>query len=162
MTEAHPLALSLFDFVPNIAFLVGAYYLLLLALLVRGRSCALLLTGGALLVFLGGFLKALWKLLYTIGTADITLLSEAQFVLLAPGFVAMLAAMILIARRKPGPGSATTLMAMAPWKIPFLAVMTLCSLAAEGILAYVAFRQGARAAGVLFSVSMLALLGGVQ
>lgn len=159
MIEAYPLALSLFDFLPNLAFLVGAYYLVHLALLVRGRSCALLLTGGTLFVFLGGFLKALWKLLYTTGAADVTLLSEAQFVLLAPGFVAMLMAMILIARRKPGPGSATTLMAMAPWKIPFLAVMTVCSLAAEGILAYVAFRQGARAAGVLFSVAMLALLG---
>lgn len=158
MTEAYPLALSLFDFVPNLAFLVGAYYLVHLALLVRGRSCALLLTGGTLLVFLGGFLKALWKLLRATGTADITLFSEAQFVLLAPGFVAMLVAMILIAR-KPGPGSGTTLIAMASWKIPFLAVMTLCSLAAEVILAYVAFRQGARAAGALFCVAMLALLG---
>ena len=59
MTEAHPLALSLFDFVPNIAFLVGAYYLVHLALLVRGRSCTLRLTGGAPLVFLCGSMKAL-------------------------------------------------------------------------------------------------------
>ncbi len=57
---------------------------------------------------------------------------------------------------------------MAMWKIPFLFVMTVASLAAEGILAYVAFQRKAWWAaagfvvGVLGILAMGALAGGEQ
>ena len=47
---------------------------------------------------------------------------------------------------------------MADWKIPFLAVMTLASIAAQGILAWVALRKRAPLAAEGFLVALLCLL----
>ncbi len=49
-------------------------------------------------------------------------------------------------------------MAMAAWKIPFLFVMTVASLGAEGILAYLAFQRKARRAAAGFVVGVLGIL----
>jgi hypothetical protein len=113
---------------------------------------------GTLLVFLGGFLKAAWKLLYTTGTADVQWMSQGQFVFSAIGFLAMGMAVILMARgrRKADPGP--VMLSMAAWKIPFLFVMTVASLAAEGILAYIAFQRRAWWAAAGFVVGVLGIL----
>ena len=169
MPETYPLGLSLLDFIPNIAFLVGAYFLVALALRERGRRCGRMAMAGGLLVFLGGFLKAIWKMLYTLNVADVQILSQIQFVLLAPGFLALLVTVILLARQRKvdagsaaGPGAPVA--AMAAWKIPFLAIMTLCSLGAQGILTYVAFRRGQKLAAACFIAAFLALfaMGGMS
>jgi hypothetical protein len=158
MNEGYSLGLALFDFVPNIAFLVGAYFLVRLVLMERGSKCGRLAMAGTLLIFLGGTLKATWKLLYSTTGADIRLLSEIQFVLLAPGFLAMLVAILLMARKQRESGK-LPLLAIAPWKIPLLAVMTICSIGAQGVLTYIAFRRSARLAGMLFAIAVLCTFG---
>jgi len=161
MTEGYSLKLCLFDFVPNLAFLVGAIFLVRAARLARGRRCAWLVASGSLLIFLGGMLKAIWKLLLTTGVGDVRLLSEVQFVLLAPGFLLLFIGVLVWARGDRLGARASgrpVLPAMAVWKIPFLAVTTLCSVGAYGLLAYIAFRRGARLAGALFIVALLGLL----
>jgi transcriptional regulator with XRE-family HTH domain len=156
--ETFPLALALIDFIPPLAFLVGAFYLVKISFICRGTRCARMVMAGTLLVFLAGFLKATWKLFYTIGTADIQWMSQGQFVFSAIGFLAMAVAVILMARGRgqdtPGP----VVLSMAMWKIPFLFVMTVTSLAAEGILAYIAFRRQAWWAAAGFVVGVLGLL----
>lgn len=155
----YTLGLALLDFVPITAFLVGGYFLVRIVMLARGRPCGRMMMAGTLLVFAGGFLKASWKLLYTLEMADITWMSEAQFVLLAPGFFAMLVAVILLSRSLKAEKTGGMLAAIAAWKIPFLAVMTLCSLGAHGILTYISFQKKARLAGALFIVAVLCMLG---
>jgi len=158
MTETYPLSLALYDFVPVTLFLIGAYFLVRIALMVRGTRCGRMAMAGALLIFLGGFLKAVWKLIYASGAGDIRLLSEVQFALVAPGFVALLVVAILVARgRKPASGA--PLMAIAVWKIPLLAIMTLASMGAQGILTYLSFKRGARIAAIGFIVAFLCLVG---
>lgn len=157
METTYPLSLALFDFVPNIAFLVGAYYLTRLAWIARGRMCGTLTLAGVTLVFLGGFLQATWKLLFVTNTADIRLMSEVQFIFLAAGFFLVLFAVIVIARKSGKPDSPTFL-AMAPWKIPFLIVTTLTSLAAFGLLSLIAFRRKVILAGIAFLITFLCLL----
>ena len=39
MKDLPVLYLALFDFVPNLAFLIGAYYLVKIVFLVRGKAC---------------------------------------------------------------------------------------------------------------------------
>ena len=63
-----------------------------------GFRCGHLAIAGSLLIFLGGFLKAIWKLLFTIGVGDYQLLSVSQFPLVAPGFLVLLIAVIIMAR----------------------------------------------------------------
>ncbi len=164
MPDPRLLTLALFDFIPSLFFIVGAFFLVRMARLVRGERCARMALAGCLLIALGGLLKALWKLLLTLGIADIPILSDQQFVLIAPGFLALLIVAILMARMlRSGtarlPVGSSLLLMMAGWKIPFLAVMTLSSMGAQGILTYMAFQRKQRIAAVGFIVAFLCLLG---
>lgn len=156
--ETYPISLALFDFLPNIAFLMGAVFLVKTAFICRGTRCARLMTVGTLLVFLGGFVKAAWKLLYAANIADIQWMSQAQFVLLGIGFPVMFAAVLLMARGGSAAAPTAVLLSMAPWKIPFLFLMTVASLGAEGILAYMAFRRRVFMAAVGFVAGALGIL----
>jgi hypothetical protein len=161
VAESESLALSLLDFVPNLAFLLGAIFLVGTARLARGRRCAWLMAGGVLLIFLGGMLKATWKLLYTTGVGDVQVMSQAQFVLLAPGFLLMLVGTTMLVRRQAKGtafGSQPPVLALALWKIPLLLAMTVCSITACGFLAYVALRRGLWLAGALIIVAAFCLL----
>ena len=156
--EKYSLSLALFDFLPTIAFLVGAFFLVRTALICRGIRCGRMLMAGSLLVFLGGFLKATWKLLYAADIADIRWMSEAQFIMLGIGFLAICVSIILMARQPRADEKLVALAAMAPWKIPFLFLMTITSLGAEGILAYIAFRRNLRPAAVGFVIGVMGIL----
>lgn len=156
--ETYTLPLALLDFVPNIAFLIGAYFLVQTVMLARGQPCSRMCMAGSLLVFSGGMLKATWKLIFTLGIADIQWMSQIQFILLAPGFLALLVTAILLARTRPLEAPAIA-MAMAAWKIPLLAIMTLSSLGAQGILTHISFQRKARLAAYLFILAVLCMLG---
>lgn len=155
--ETVPFSLALFDFVPNIAFLVGAYFLVKITVLLRSSACSRMVMAGSLLIALGGILKATWKLIYAAGVADIRWMSEVQFALVAPGFLGLLIAVILVARSRRKQLT-LPILAIAPWKIPLLILMTLASLGAQGILSYIAFRKKARLAAAGFIVAFLCLL----
>jgi hypothetical protein len=144
--------------VPNLAFLVGAYFLVRWVRLVGDTPAVAAMIAGCSLVLLGGSLQALWKLLYTVGVGDFSVVGELQFVFLAPGFLAMLVSLVLILR-KGTDGWMAPLTAMAVWKIPLLAVMTVSSLGVYGILTYIAFRRRARLAAALFVLTVVCTLG---
>lgn len=156
--ETYPLSIALFDFVPVMMFLVGAFFLVRIAIQMRSSPCGRMAMAGSLLVFLGGFLKATWKLLYAANLADIRWMSEVQFALIAPGFLALLVTAILMARGRRKV-AAPPVMAIAAWKIPLLAVMTLSSMGAQGILAYLSFRRRVPLAAVGFIIAFLCLVG---
>lgn len=156
--ETYPLSLALFDFVPVTMFLVGAFFLVRIALQMRSSPCGRMTMAGSLLIFLGGFLKAAWKLLYAANIADWRWMSELQFLLVTPGFLALLVTAILMARSR-GRSSPSPLMAIAVWKIPLLAIMTISSMGAQGILAYLSFRRRVLPAAVGFIVAFLCLIG---
>ena len=159
MEETYPLSLVLFDFVPIFAFLAGAFFLVKTSLICRGRPCGRMLMAGSLLVFLGGFFKATWKMLYTLQIADIQWMSQGQFVFSGIGFLGIFVGVLYMVRgRKSASTNGGVVAAMAPWKIPFLFVMTLTSLGAEGILAYLAFQRGVRVAAYGFVVGVMGLL----
>lgn len=156
--EPYPLSLAIFDFVPTFFFLIGAFYLAKTAVICRGIHSARMLMLGAVLVFLGGFLKALWKLLYAAQIADIRWMGELQFFLLGIGFLAIFVSTLLMVRKPKNSTTPMLFLGMAPWKIPFLFLMTATSLGAEGILAYIAFRRNLRWAAAGFVMGVLGIL----
>jgi hypothetical protein len=161
MEETYPLALAIYDFVPVAFFLVGALFLVRTAIRICGLRCGRLAIAGSLLIFLGGFFKAVWKLLYTIGVGDFQLLSEIQFPLVAPGFLVLLIVVIRLARGKEVGENrfANNMLAILAWKIPLLIVMTLASMGVQGILTYMAFRCNAKLAATGFILAFLGLMG---
>ncbi len=161
MEETYPLVLALYDFVPVAFFLIGAIFLVRTSTRMCGLRCSRLAIVGSLLIFGGGFLKAIWKLLFTIGVGDYQLLSESQFPLVAPGFLVLLIAVIIMARsdRDVRTTNSASILLMATWKIPFLIVMTLTSMGVQGILTYVSFQRKAKLAAAGFIVAFLCLVG---
>ncbi len=156
--EYHLLALALFDFLPTFAFLIGALFLIRMAFICCGISCGYMMMAGSILVFLGGFMKAVWKLLFVTGMANINWMSEAQFILLSIGFLAICISVILMARKLRAAPNLAVLLGIVPWKLPFLFLMILTSLGAEGILAYIAFRRNLRPAAAGFIVAVMGIL----
>jgi len=156
--ETLPVSLAVFDFVPTIAFLAGGIYLVRVSQMVCGAKCSRLCLAGVVLIFLGGFLKASSKLLTITGIADAQPVGELQFIFAAPGFFLLMLVAIRIARRGR-PAQPLPLMAMAVWKIPLLAIMTLSSMALNGILTYVCFQRRQRGAAFAFIVAFLCLVG---
>lgn len=165
--DTYTLPLALLDFVPNLAFAFGAWFLVKLAAAEHPRPGLPLMVAGSLFVFLGGTLRALWKLLFTLGVGDFVLIGNQQFVMSGIGFLLMMLAMLLLVRRAR-PVLAQPALALAAWKIPFLVVMILSNLVAQGLLVSLAFQRKITASGVLFVVSILctlamsALAGGEQ
>jgi len=157
MTIEYPVSLAILDYLPNLAFLVGGFFLVRIAAMAKGKKCSRMVMAGALLITLGGLLKATWKLLYASGVGDFQTMSQVQFILLAPGFLALAVAVILIARKR-AKASEIPVAAMAAWKMPFLLVMTVCSLGAHGILTYISLKRGAKLAAVGFIFAFLGVL----
>ena len=161
MKDTYPLVLALYDFVPVAFFLIGAIFLVRISIRMCGIRCGRLAIAGSLLIFIGGLLKAIWKLLYTIGVGNFQLLSESQFPLVAPGFLLLLFVVIMMARNEREVRATHThsMLLMATWKIPFLIVMTLTSMGVQGILTYVSFQRNAKLAAVGFIIAFLGLVG---
>lgn len=157
--ETYPLSLALFDFLPVTIFLIGSWFLVKTVRSWRGSACSRMAMAAGLLIFLGGFLKASWKILYAGFSADLRWMSEVQFVLLAPGFFALLMTAIYTGRSPEKSLSPNLpLLAMAGWKVPLLVLMTLSSMGAQGILAYISFRRGLRWAATGFIIAFLGLV----
>ena len=156
MNESYSIGLALMDYVPNIAFLIGAFYLVRIIVSARGKACSRMVMAGAILIALGGLLKATWKLLYAADAGNFQFLSQVQFTLIAPGFLALAVAVIILARKRSK--KATPLAAVVAWKVPFLAIMTICSMAANGILTYISFKRGAKLAAIGYILAFLALI----
>ena len=126
-----------------------------------GLRCGRLAIVGSLLIFLGGFLKAVWKLLFTIGVGDFQLLSESQIPLVAPGFFVLLIVVIMMARsERVEEKRADIMLTIAAWKTPVLIVMALASTGGgQVLLFYMAFRRNAKLAAAGFIMAFLCLVG---
>jgi hypothetical protein len=169
MDEIFSTNLALFDFVPVFFFLIGAYFAVQITVQIGGMNCGRIAAASSVIIFLGGFLKAVWKLLYTAGVIDIQILRESQYFLIAPGYVVFFFVVAWMAyREKLGAKRSVLILAMATWKIPLLILMTLSSIGVQGGFAYISFRRGVpiAAAGFLLAlvclVSMGALASGEQ
>jgi hypothetical protein len=159
MESANHIALAFFDFVPVIAFLIGGWFLARLTRLKCRPLCAKLMWIGVILIFIGGFTKALSKLLWAYGVTGWESLGNLQFMFHAPGFLLMFIASWMLFKNWVKAPPTAVVAAMAAWKIPLLAIMTVSSIGLHVTLGLLAFRKHAPFAGVLFIFSMLITLG---
>jgi hypothetical protein len=155
MDETGSILMAALDFLPVLAFLAGILLLVMTAHLLKAGLCQWLFTISGALIFLGGLLQATWKFLYFCDICDYRWMSNAQFILMGPGFLLFLIAVISLSRQTR-PNRNLSLILMTPWKIPLLAVMTLSSLAAYGLLAVMSLRKKLP---VAYAGFLLALLG---
>ncbi len=103
--------MAIVDFIPVVMFFIAAVVLQrdLYSKMVKGAFA--LLAAGSIMVFIGGFYKATWKILYALSICDFQALDIAFFPLQAPGF--MLVFLGLTSLKKNDFGSPSAL-AVAP------------------------------------------------
>jgi len=98
MEETYPLAFALFDFVSVASFFIRHDFLSENFQIDVWSSLWPSSLSKFAASFLGGFFKAVWKLLFTIVVGNYQLLSESQFLLVASVFLVLLISVIMMAR----------------------------------------------------------------
>jgi hypothetical protein len=155
--ETYTIGMALYDFVPVIGFLFGGIYLIKICAKELRKPFWFLMVGGVILIVLGGGFQATWKLLCAANLTEICWMHDGQFVFMAFGYTAMLIPTIALVW-KNRLSKKQVLPAMAVWKLPFLMVMTLSSLATYGLLTTLSFRLKRWVAGLGFVIAILSVL----
>lgn len=158
-----PLSMALYDFLPNVIFVLGAYWLW------RGPYRSRIFLTGAGLVFANGITKAVWKLIIALGGPDVVWLSQIFVLLLPTGFLLMFIATLRVAqmesarartegKREPSPILAVPPL-MALWKLPFMIIATLAVIATFSLWIAAAVRRKNGPAVIGFSAGLVCMLG---
>jgi hypothetical protein len=127
----YSITMALEDFIP-VAFSAFGFFLIARALARQQAAVGSLAFTGATLIVLGGFLKALFKLIAASAGAQITWLSDSLFPLMSAGFVLMAWALWCGLQGRP-------LSAAQVWATPLLIALLVL-----GLAAYLGFVQGNR------------------
>jgi hypothetical protein len=160
--NSYSVIMALMDYIPVLGFMIGAFFLSKIFFGGHKQQLGWMVLIGGVLIFMGGALQATWKLFMALNVGNFSWMSQGQFIFMAFGYSALLIpAISLISTSKLVKNA--PLPAMAVWKIPFLAVMTLASIGTYGILTFVAFRRRQPLAALGFIMALLGvlLLGGM-
>ncbi len=155
--------MALVDCVPVVLFLVAAVVLQrdLYGRLPKGAYS--LVAAGSIMAFLGGFMKALWKLLYATGVADYVLLDHALFTLQGPGFLLFFLGLTGLFWKGEKGGASALAAGAAPaattTSIPFIVMQVVGLGGAQVLLAAWGARQGKRLVPVAYALAFVLMLG---
>ena len=113
------------------------------------------------MAFLGGFMKALWKILYATGVCDYVLLDHALFTLQGPGFLLFFLGLTGLFWK--GEKNAASALVGAPvvttTTVPFIVMQVVGLGGAQVLLAVAGVRRGARLVPVAFAFAFVFMLG---
>ena len=156
-------AMALVDCVPVAVFLVAAVILQrdLYDRLPKGAYS--LVAAGSIMAFLGGFMKALWKLLYATGVCDYVLLDHALFTLQGPGFLLFFLGLTGLFWKGEKDAASALAVGAAPaattTSIPFIVMQVVGLGGAQVLLAAEGARRGRRLVPVAFALAFVFMLG---
>jgi len=151
--------MALMDYVP-VAFFAATALLLLQDLYGKmGKSAYVLLAGGSVNVFMAGFFKATWKLLYAANICDFKALEEMFMPVNSIGLLLVGLGMILMLCRKPK--NAVLSAAPVPFvsSMPFILMMVLGLGGLRAGLSVLAAKMKKRGTIVLFVLSFVCAMG---
>ncbi|MDO4500851.1 MAG: hypothetical protein Q4B60_06185 [Erysipelotrichaceae bacterium] len=117
--------MALLDYVPVILFLIGAVILQRELYYKMSKGAFALFSAGTIDVFMAGFLKATYKLLYAANICDFDVLSKIFFPVQALGFMLMGVAMIALLIH-PKQGQVLSVAAPAVFSGTFIFVIMMC------------------------------------
>ena len=155
-------AMALVDCVPVVLFLVAAVILQrdLYDRLPKGAYS--LVAAGSIMAFLGGFMKALWKLLYATGVCDYVLLDHALFTLQGPGFLLFFLGLTGLFWKGEKDAASALAAGAAPaattTSIPFIVMQVVGLGGAQVLLAVEGASRGKRLVPVAFALAFVFML----
>lgn len=152
--------MALVDFIPVGLFLVTALLLQRDLHPQMKQAHFSLLSAGTLMIFLAGFCKALWKLLYALNLCDFQALNSMFFPMQSLGFVLTGLGLVLMLTTSK---KATATLAVAPavfsGTMVFVSLTILGTMGLCGSLGVLAARIGRKKAIAWFAVAFVLMLG---
>lgn len=153
--------MALVDFIPVVLFLAAIILLQRDLYECFSKGAFALFAGGGIMVFCAGLFKATWKLLYALNICDFQKLNQVFFPMQATGFllvgIAMIALLLFPQESKSILHSAAP--AVYSGTFVFVTAMVVGIGALCFCLAAIAFRMKKKAAGIVFCVSFVFMLG---
>ena len=157
--------MALVDYIPVCCFLIASIVLQRTLYAEMSKGAFALFAAGTIMVFVAGFFKATWKLLYAFGICDFQALNQSFFPMQSTGFLlAGLGCVALAFFRQQADGGQNVLAgaaAPAAFKGTFVFVAAMVAGVAlmDFSLAKIARKRGAALAATLFVVSFVFALG---
>ena len=157
--------MALVDYIPVCCFLIASIVLQRTLYAEMSKGAFALFAAGTIMVFVAGFFKATWKLLYAFGICDFQALNQSFFPMQSTGFLlAGLGCVALAFFRQQADGGQSALTgaaAPAAFKGAFVFVAAMVAGVAlmDCSLAKIARKRGAALAATLFAVAFFFALG---
>ena len=157
--------MALVDYIPVCCFLIASIVLQRTLYAEMSKGAFALFAAGTIMVFVAGFFKATWKLLYAFGICDFQALNQSFFPMQSTGFLlAGLGCVALAFFRQQADGGQSALAGAASpaafkGTFVFVAAMVAGVALMDYSLAKIARKRGAALAATLFAVSFVFALG---
>lgn len=153
-------SMAIMDFIPVLLFFIATIILQRDLYNKLSKVAFSMLAAGSLMVFIGGFYKALWKLLYGLQIADVPYLDTALFPLQAPGFILMFFALLSLFGRNKNTNFyfSAAVVPVYESKFPFLIGQILGCSGVIWSLFFMAKRMKHKLAMVMFVMAFIAML----
>ena len=157
--------MALVDYVPVAFFLIGSIVLQRALYGEMSKGAFALFSAGTITVFVAGFFKATWKLLYAAGICDFQALNQSFFPMQATGFLLAGLGVVALTFFRQGEASEQGMLAGAAAPAVFKGTMVFVMLMVAGValldfsLAKIARKRGVALAATLFIVSFVFTLG---
>ena len=147
-------SLALYDYLPNIIWIFGSYFLVSAVKNEIKKIFLNILIFGISMIFVGGILKATWKLVIAAMGSNISILNDVQFILMGFGFFFMFISVlsVVLGKRENSAGNAA---GIASLNKAFLPLMILWSLGTNICLIIIAKRRKATLALILYIASIV-------
>ena len=157
--------MALVDYIPVCCFLIASIVLQRTLYAEMSKGAFALFAAGTIMVFVAGFFKATWKLLYAFGICDFQALNQSFFPMQSTGFLLAGLGCVALAffRQQADDGQSALAGAAAPAAFKgtfvFVAAMVAGVALMDFSLAKIARKRGAALAATLFVVSFVFALG---
>lgn len=154
--------MAIVDFIPVALFLAGALVLQRDLYHEMSKGSFALFSAGTITIFVAGFFKATWKLLYALSVCDFEALNKCFFPMQTTGFVLAglgVLAMVVLPQKEKSVCAAAAVPAVFGGTMLFVALMVLGVVALDGSLVAVAVRRKKHAAIPVLVVSFVFVMG---
>ena len=154
------ISMAIVDFIPVFLFLAAAVILQRDLYSSMSKGAFAVFSAGTICVFVAGFFKALWKLLYAAGICDFAALSACFFPMQTTGWVLAAAGALAMLVHKQGKNTAYAVAAPAVFasSMPFVVLMVLGVGVLNGSLAVVAKRRKCTGAVILYILAFIMIM----
>ena len=151
--------MALVDYIPVTAFLVAAVILQRELYHLMSKGAFALFSAGTITVFVAGFFKATWKLLFALGVCDFQALSGCFFPMQTTGFVLAALGLVAMLCHRLVDGKSYAFTPAVFFGTMFVVVLMVAGVATlDTCLIIIAVRRRKYAAVIAFAVSFVFIL----